>query len=158
MGMDCQDWDDRENRAITACALRFDGYKYFDDHRLFSDKRIEEDGGQFILSSMPAFDQFLDEPDFSLPANTLHAMFFFLQRSWIREGWLRPNSYGAKIARQLFLLLCREEVEPKYQLPGWPEAWRSDFAPHLNDYIELVEQNLKNTRYTSKEMWQKDRI
>lgn len=78
-----------EMSVPSSCALRFDGYKYAEEHEL------EEPENEW--SNYPAFERFANEPDFSLDRNFLHAMFFLFQRFRLREHWLRSDSFGMKI-------------------------------------------------------------
>ncbi len=152
-------WDDRERRAIEYCALRFDGYKYFDENRLTVSEtiHISDPAMDFVSTNIPTFDDFLDDPDYNLPINFLHAVFFMLQRAWMREGWLRPNSFGAKIARTLFLRLCREEIDERERERGFYSEWVAHHADHVEEYVELVRHYDSTTKYTSKKLWREGR-
>jgi hypothetical protein len=137
--------------------LRFDGYKWFEDNQRVVNQPVDHDGAQFVLSSIPSFDEFLNEPNYDLPVSELQAMHFLLQRTRVREGWLRSESFGAKIYRELFLLLCREPVDPVYRHPAFIDTWEKEYVPHLDRYEEMVRHSLNTIEFTSKELWQKDR-
>jgi hypothetical protein len=151
-------WDSRELSALTYCALRFDGYKWFEDNKREVNEPVEHDGAQFVLSSIPSFDEFLNEPNYDLPVSDLQAMHFLLQRAWFRQHWLETHSFGSKIFRELFLLLCREPVDPVYRNLSFIDRWEEEYLPHLDEYEEMVRHSLNTIAFTSQELWQKDRI
>lgn len=152
------EWDRRELDALIYCSLRFDGHQWFEDKKREVNQPVEHNGGQFVVSSMPSFDEFLDEPNYDLPVSELQAMHFLMQRAWVREGGLRSESFGAKIYRELFLLLCREPVDPVYRHRSFIYEWEEKYLPHVDVYEEMVRNSLNTIEFTSKELWQKDRI
>jgi hypothetical protein len=122
--------DEREAGIITACALRFDGYRYADEHGLAGD---DHDYSRFVRG-------FLAEPDFGLPRGHLHCALFLLQRAYIKEGWLRWDSHEAKVIRELLLELCRDEVPEVYKNADWCERWERRYRPKLWRHLEFVRQ------------------
>lgn len=125
--------DQREAEIITACALRFDGYRYADEHGLVAD---DHDYSRFV-------DGFLAEPDLDLPRGHLHCALFLLQRAYIKEGWLRWDSHEARVIRELFLALCRDDVPEEYKNGEWERRhW-----PRLSQHLEFVRRRHELTKY-----------
>ncbi len=143
--------ENRETDIITACALRFNGYAYAEDHGLI---RTGEDDS--VDPPMPYSDysrvlrDFLDNPDWSLPRGYLLMILFLLQRGLIKEGWLRWDSHEAKVVRMLFLETCRDEMPSKYQIPDIYDQWQRQYRPYLDEYVRLIEHRHRTTLYTGK--------
>jgi hypothetical protein len=151
-------WDWRELNALISCALRFDGYQWFEDNEREANEPIDHNGAQFVISSIPSFDEFLNEPNYDLPVSELQAMHFLLQRAWFRKDVLETNSFGSKIFRELFLLLCREPVDPVYRDTSFIDTWERDYLHDLDEYEEMVRHSLNTIEFTSKELWQRERV
>jgi hypothetical protein len=129
--------DQREARIVTACALRMDGYRYADEHGPAGDDR---DYSRFVRA-------FLAEPNFDLPRGHLHCALFLLQRTYIKEGWLRWDSDEAKVIRELFLELCRANVPEEYRNEDWCESWELHYRPSLWRHLQLVRRRYEQTKY-----------
>lgn len=129
--------DEREAKIITTCALRFDGYRYADAHGLVAS---EFDYSRFI-------DGFLVEPDYDLPRGHLHCALFLFQRGLIKEGLLRWDSPEAKVIRELFLALCRDDVPEQYRNEEYYGGWERRHRPKLGRYLEFVRHRHEQTKY-----------
>jgi hypothetical protein len=129
--------DEREAKIVTACALRFDGYRYADEHELAGEDR---DYTRFLRS-------FLAEPNFDLPRGHLHCALFLLQRAYLKEGWLKWDSREARVIRELFLALCREDIAEEYKNQEWWEEWERRHMPELWRHLEFVRRRHEQTKY-----------
>jgi hypothetical protein len=134
--------DQREAEMVTACALRFDGYRYADEHGLVDD---ESDYSQLVR-------KFLANPDFDLPRGHLHCALFLLQRAYIKEGLLRWDSQEAGVIRELFLGLCRDDVLEEYRNEEYCEEWERRYRLELWRHLEFVRQRHEQTKYRDPNM------
>jgi hypothetical protein len=131
--------DQREAEIVTACALRFDGYRYAQARGL-TNPEDELDFTGFIRS-------FLNDPDLDLPRGHLHCALFLLQRAYLKESWLRWNSHEAKVIRELFLALCRDDVPEEYRNEGYCEEWGRRYKPELWRHLQFVQQRHEQAKY-----------
>jgi len=129
--------DEREAKIVTACALRLDGYRYADEHGLAGDDR---DYSRFLRA-------FLAEPDFDLPRGHLHCALFLLQRAYLKENWLRWDLHEAKVIRELFLALCRENPPEEYRDEEYYVEWERQHKPRLSQRLKFVRQRHEQTEY-----------
>lgn len=129
--------DQREAEVITACALRFNGYRYADEHGLVVN---DSDYSLFV-------ERLLSNSDFDLPRGHLHCALFLLQRAYIKEGLLRWDSREAKVMRELFLELCRDDVPEEYRNGEWCEEWERQYRPKLWRHLEFVRRRHERTKY-----------
>jgi hypothetical protein len=130
--------DQREAEIVTACALRFDGYRYAQAHGL-TDPEDEWDFTGFIRS-------FLNDPDLDLARGHLHCALFLLQRAYIKEGWLRWDSHEAWVIRELFQALCRDDVPEEYRNEEYCGEWERNYRPNLSPHLEFVRQRHDQTK------------
>lgn len=131
--------EQREAKIVTACALRFLGYRYAQAHGL-ADPEDEWDFTRFV-------DSFVAAPDFDLPRGHLHCALFLLQRAYIKEGWLRWDSQEAKVIRELFLSVCREDAPEEYRDAGYGEEWERRHRPRLSQHLAFVRRRHEQTEY-----------
>jgi len=135
----------REAKVISACALRFDGYRYVEEVGLGTRRELE--GGGDVLDLEQETERFFTEPDYTMPADYLSTMLFLIQRQFIREGWLRWDSQLARIARRLFVLTARYEVPARFRLEDWATRWDRKYARFASDLVRLVEERDALTVY-----------
>ncbi len=112
--------EDNEEKILTACALRFDGYKY----------------------QKARHPELLDIQHPCLPRR-VHAQmyqFFMLQRFLCKWGgeYLEDNSPDYQIFRELFLIVCRRPVPLRYRFSPYWEEWERNYAPHLEEFEALI--------------------
>lgn len=146
IGRYASDPERREEKIITANALRFDGYLYVEENRLGKWHQIDEYSR--VLDLGPETDSFLSSPDYSAPTDYLRFVLFFIQRKHIRERWLRWNTQLARITRQLFIRTCREEVPDRFRLEPYATDWTRKYASHAPMLIRFVESRDAATVYT----------
>jgi hypothetical protein len=149
-----QDYEDenRETEIISACALRFDGYRYADDNNLVVYDELDTDEGTIpITDYRHVVRGFLDHPDFSLPHDYLCLVLFLIQRGWLRERWMDWRSYEAKITRLLFLALCQDDISPTHRLSDYADEWDREYQPHLDSIISFVKKRHTDTQYKPRE-------
>lgn len=123
-----------EHDVLTACALRFDGYKYL-EHVLHGDKSVIQ--------------QCLDRGD--VPENPLLQMaaFFHLQRYLMKWGGEHEPLHGRKwrLFRTLFLAVVNRPVPPEFQLPDRYAAWLHNYEPYREQCIQTVQHVHELTEY-----------
>jgi len=111
-----------ERRVLTACALRFDGWKYWK-------KRCRHYGvpdNDMRPLVLPGVDTraFHEEPLDN------HAAFFGLQRFLGKFGGERHTPFTVEhiVFRMLFLHLYREDVPREYRDQKWYDEWLDTYA------------------------------
>ena len=129
--------DQREAKIVTACALRFDGYKYADENGLAGDDR---DYTRFLRA-------FLADPDLGLPRGHLHCALFLLQRAYLKEAVLRWDSHEARVISELFLALCREDIPDEYRNEEYCVEWERRHRLKLAKLLEFVRRRHERTEY-----------
>jgi hypothetical protein len=141
MGKKDREYEDNEREAklVTACALRFLGYRYAQANGL-TNPEDEGDFTQFV-------ELFLAEPNYDLPRGHLHCALFLLQRAYIKEGWLRWDSHEAKVIRELFLTLCREDPPEGYSNEEYRAEWGRRYKPRLWRHLDFVRRRHEQTKY-----------
>jgi hypothetical protein len=144
-GWSKSDPERREQKVISACALRFDGYRYIDESRLGMRQELEDGGA--VLDLVEETERFFTRPDYTMPAEYLATMLFLIQRKWIREGWLRWDSGLARIARRLFVVTCRYEVPERFRIEDWAATWVRKYARHTTGLVRFVEERDAATVY-----------
>jgi len=121
-----------ESEVIGACALRMDGYKF-----------IEETG--FDIDE--ALEHFFRTGSWNATTNEQMAVFFIIQRAFRQPLEYEPeNGRYYRAFRELFLMLCGEDVPKKYRHAIYDE-WQEKYAPHVAEYLRRVERIHKTTRY-----------
>lgn len=144
-GQSKSDPERRESKVISACALRFDGYRYLEEVGLGTRRDLE--GGGEVLDLEKETEQFFTHPDYTMPADYLSTMLFLIQRQFIREGWLRWDSQLARIARRLFVLTCRYEVPAHFRHDDCAAMWERKYARFTADLARFVEERDASTVY-----------
>lgn len=107
----------REFKIITACALRFDGYRYIDEERIGTWRELDDSSSELDLQNET--ECFFKNPDYCAPPDYLRMMLFLVQRKFMREGWLRWNSQLARMTRQLFIRTCRDDIPDHLRFEDW---------------------------------------
>jgi hypothetical protein len=104
-----------ESNVLIAFALRFDGYKYHEEHA-FSPP----------VSDAPALSAAIE--GMSVPERM--ATFFLLQRYLFKWGgeYLPMHGTAWQTFRRLFLMTCHEEVPEGYRPRGEYDAWAETWA------------------------------
>lgn len=124
----------QEEEILTACALRFDGYKYCDEAGFDYNKALD--------------DYFASERWDIAPLEQL-ATFFMLQKGLCKWNLVYEPQDGKywKAFRELFLLTCKHEVPKVYQQQPYCRTWRERFAQHLPALVEHIKNIHRNTQY-----------
>lgn len=126
-----------EEEMITACALRFDGYRYLEQTSFDATAAL---GAAWVSDKYPA--------------NTLElmAMFFVLQRMVFKYGQgVRSDGPEWRLLRELFLRVAREPVPPEYELEGpCQTAWRREYVPRLQETVAFMSAIHRRMRYRRK--------
>ena len=124
-----------ESSVLTAWALRFDGYKYVDEHAY-----PDDDG----------MDTFKRTGDWShLNDGEKLTAFFRLQRYLCKWGgeYLSQRSVTWRAFRQLFLDTADLPIPDAYRMRDWYEDWATDFAPRRDECVALVAEIHRRTDY-----------
>lgn len=127
---------DYEAEILSACALRFDGYKYAQ----YNNKDLE-----YYYTTVGNFE---DQPDFDLPVDVLQCILFFMQRRYLKERWLEWDSTQAKAIRMLFLKLCEKDIPVEFRLDDCYFDWMNLYIKDLKQHIEFVEMRHAHTQYS----------
>ena len=124
-----------EAPLLTGWALRFDGYKYTDEHPY-----PDDDG----------MDTFRRTGDWS-HMNDLEKLtaFFRLQRYLFKWGgeYLSQRSVTWRAFRQLFLDTADLPIPENYRMREWYEKWATDLAPRRDECVALVAEIHRRTNY-----------
>jgi len=129
-----------EAEVLSACALRFDGYKYCSD--------INMDTSRFGPGSLAeAFRDFMLKPDYSATQDYLCMIMFFIQRTMLREGWIREGDHELGVARSIFLKTCSKAISEKYLLDTYHDEWLHRYQPNLPYWIDVVKSKHLNSKY-----------
>ena len=124
----------QEEEILTACALRFDGYKYCDEMGFDYNK---------------ALDDYFENGTWGIKPIEQLATFFMLQRGlckWNLEYEPQDGKYWMAF-RSLFLQVCLMEIPEDYQHQQYCERWRDEFVPHFTETLEVVKGIHKATSY-----------
>ena len=113
---------------LTACALRFNGYNYFQACMPKNDDRALVD----------LYQKFLRSPDYTKSTEFLRLIFFLIQRWHLRDGMPRTNDHELRVARTIFLQTCSYPVSPQYQERSDCHRWDTEYLPQLPELIEHV--------------------
>ena len=123
-----------EDRILTFCALRFDGWQY-------------ERGNSFAFRR--ALEQYFTSGRWDLEPNEKLTVFFMLQQGLFRMD-LRFESKTSRYwraFRALFFEVASLEVPQKYGEPHFLAAWKTDFAPNLGEALQMIRQIHEDTEY-----------
>lgn len=114
-----------EDEILTACALRFDGYKY--QTQTGFDPRI-------------AIANYFQEGQWQLEPNQLLATFFFLQRSLYKYDLQQEpkDSKFRKAFRSLFFECADLDIPSQYQQSEYYQNWESRYKPNVEELKKLI--------------------
>ncbi|MBE9112608.1 hypothetical protein IQ273_24765 [Nodosilinea sp. LEGE 07298] len=123
-----------EEAILTCCALRFDGFKYAEEHGFKPDELVQ---------------QYLQTGQWHGTELELLAAFFHLQRalfkwSLVYETWESPYW---RAFRELFLQLYAAEIPAQYQMTEYFDEWIRDFQPRLDQCVAVVREKHETTTY-----------
>jgi hypothetical protein len=123
-----------ENGILSACALRFDGYKYQEATR---------------YDPASALNDFWRTGEWPSDPLKQLASFFFLQRFLCKWGGetLPKNCKYWQAYRSLFLLVNTYDIPKTYRISDWFERWQADFKPQLALYVVLIHEIHSSTLY-----------
>lgn len=126
--------DQPQREALTAYALRFDGYRYSEDH-----------GFDHRTASETFF------ADGALPDDTseLMCMLFMLQRFLCKWGGEYEPQHGKywRLYRTLFLQVADEKVPRKYRQPECYARWVEEYKPNHTQHVAAVRRVHENIVY-----------
>jgi hypothetical protein len=124
-----------EDDILTACALRFDGWLY-QEHTGFD--------------QVPVIDRYLETGQWK-ELSTLEKLcvFFLLQRGLFKWDLIYQPKDGKlwRGFRELFLLVCKEEVPPRYELSGFSEQWKEKYEMRCDECMEMIRTIHNATKY-----------
>ena len=129
-----------EDEILMSCALRFDGYRYWDA------RRADAPDGLTALGDLVRF--VVERREFFADPSDNLAAFFALQRflgKWGGES-LSAHSDEHVVYRLLFLHLYREEISPEFRLADYFERWERDFRPHREALAARIRRTLARRR------------
>lgn len=115
-----------EDEVLTACALRFDGYKFVE------------------TNTHPGLEKYLHTPStsFELHPNDHFnlARFFFLQRYLYKWGgeYARLEDREHLLFRFLFLHVYRLEIPPEYRMDSHFKTWEERYKPRQEYYAGII--------------------
>lgn len=122
---------DLTHEVMTTCALRFDGWKFFQE---------QGDEGVFVTLT----DRFVTTLQTSSNPNENHATFFALQRYLCKWGgeYLPESSREHSAFRYLFLHLYRVEIEPGFRCLEYWERWQARYAARADEYAAEARESI----------------
>lgn len=122
---------DLTHEVMTTCALRFDGWKFFE----------ERDDEQIFVTLT---DRFVTTLRVSSDPNENHAAFFALQRYLCKWGGEQLPEFSREhmAFRYLFLHLYRAEIEPSLRCLEYWERWNSRYAPDAEEHAAEVRESI----------------
>jgi len=123
-----------EDDILIACALRFDGYRYLQDHPFDHERALADyrKTGEWHIAPLEQLTVF-------------HLLQRFLYK-WGGETLLRTSAMW-KAFRSLFLLVCEYEIPEQYRNREYYDQWLQRYAPHLADHAALVRGIHESTGY-----------
>ncbi|HEX8281901.1 MAG TPA: hypothetical protein VF588_00880 [Pyrinomonadaceae bacterium] len=123
-----------EEEILTACALRFDGYKYCE-------------GTGFDYNS--ALNTYFEGGGWNIAPLEQLATFFMLQRGLFKWNLCYEPQDGRywKAIRELFLLTYTYEISKEYRQIISYQEWSRRFVPHLSIYVKCVQSIHNSTQY-----------
>ncbi|MBC7929963.1 MAG: hypothetical protein H7Z38_05280 [Rubrivivax sp.] len=127
-----RNYDFDESQIISACAQRFDGWRFIEDTGFNPDV---------------ALSYFFETGLWDATREELLATFFVLARAFRWSLEYEPN-HGRywRAYRTLFLSLCGESVTEKYKHSALHDEWIITFAPRLADHLRRVAEIHYQTR------------
>jgi hypothetical protein len=131
--------DEKEGRIYTACALRFDGYRWLQERA-----GSEEAAGGLRDDLLR---DFFGRESYDRPLEELLLVFFIVQRWFIKEAWLRWDEQLARVTRRLFRQTCGLETPSAFRDEDCDATWRTEYQPRLQDLQEFVRRRGAETTY-----------
>ena len=124
-----------EDETLVACALRFDGYRYLDDHP---------------FDHSQALDDFYRTGEWRLSQLEQLAVFFMLQRFLYKWGgeMLARTSAVWRAFRSLFLLVYKYEIPERFRHHDYFDAWVQDYVPTLVERAALIRRIHEDSNYS----------
>jgi formylglycine-generating enzyme required for sulfatase activity len=128
-----------EMDILICCALRFDGYKYKEEHELFPSNITEH---------------YLRTGQWQATKLELLTEFYCLQRALCKWdlAWEPYNSAYWRGFRELFFLLCTSDIPEEYRSEQFPECydkWQKVFQPRLSECVAEVRRVHNSIDYLS---------
>lgn len=126
----------REDYILVTCALRFDGYRYLDDHPFDHQQAVQ---------------RFLETGEWrSSPLEQL-TVFFLLQRFLCKWGgeMLPKTSATWNAFRSLFPLVCEYEIPEPYRHGEYHQQWSARYEPAVAEHVALVRAIHQSTEYSA---------
>ena len=123
-----------EETILICCALRFDGYKYAEEHGFNPEGPVH---------------QYLQTGKWNGAELELLAVFFHLQRALFKWSLVYETSESPywRAFRELFLQLYAAEIPEPYQMLKYHDKWIKDFQPQLAQCVAVVREKHETTTY-----------
>jgi len=123
-----------ESEILTACALRFNGYKFIE--------RTEFD-------YEAALERFFVNGEWNLSQAEELAIFFMLQRRLLKWDlvFMPQNGKHWRAFRTLFLKTYEYEIPKQFMIAEMCVKWDKEFVPQLKKYVEMIKDIHKATVY-----------
>lgn len=121
-----------EHDILVCCALRFDGYKYQEEHPAF-------------VPDQP-IDDFLSTGQWVASEEELLAGFFFLQRALCKWSLVYEPMDGQywQAFRSLFLQVNGLEIPEHYRKPEYCQQWDEQYRPQLEACVMLIQATYRD--------------
>lgn len=118
----------KDDDILSACALRFDGYKY--------QQQTEFDAKKVLAN------YFLNQ-QWELQPLELLATFFFLQRSLYKYDlqYEPKDSKFRKAFRSLFFECVDLDIPSEYQQQEYYQNWEKEYKPKAKELRKVIEQD-----------------
>ena len=122
------------DNIMTACALRFDGYKY-----------IEETG----FDAKAGIDAYMETERWDRPAEEKLAIFFVLQRSLCKWSLVYEPRHGRywRLFREMFFDVVELDIPQDYHNAEWLSRWDERYSSQRNKAIACVRRKHQRTKY-----------
>jgi hypothetical protein len=126
-----------EEKILSCCALRFDGYTYAAEHDFKPD--------EFISA-------FLQTGQWQGNEAQCLSAFFYLQRALFKWSLVYEPEHSPywRAFRELFLRLYNAEIPRQYRMADYYDEWTLEFQPYLDECVAIVRQAHENTAYDDK--------
>jgi hypothetical protein len=127
-----------EDNALTACALRFDGYAYEEAAGLAEPNSV---GGGLAKLIKPI----LETRVFHEEQNANLAAFFGLQRFLYKWGgeYLTEYSNEHVVFRLLYLHLYRADIPLEYRKQPYFDEWERNYRPQREALAAVIRRTLR---------------
>lgn len=124
----------QEQDVLTACALRFDGYKYLE---------------QVLEDDRSVIDAHVDQGTIPEDPFLRMTMFFLLQRYLMKWGGEHEPKHGKfwRLFRQLFFAVVDQPVPMAFQHEGNYQNWVQNYEPCRAQCVKVVRAVHEATEY-----------